>query len=623
MDLHAPADGAPPEGDSSRPTDAGRPPPADPSLALLHEVASALIAVPLEIEPILARVAALTVPRLADLAIVYLLRDERSLERLAVVHRDPAKAALVRELQRRYPPDLAAPIGLAEVLRSGRSELIAGAQQHFDPVMVDDEQRALVRAISPRSYLTVALQADGATLGALQLLITESERQYTRDDLTVAEAIGHSCALALQKARLHTMARAAAERTERLRQLVETLNAASTIDAVARAATEHGAGALRARTATLALYAEDRRTLRVAHAVGYPPELVAAWASFPHDAPLPLADAARTGAPVWLPDLKARQERYPRLAIAQAATGPGTLACLPLVVDGQTIGAIGIGFGAEEPLEAELRTLLQTLANQCALALERARLYGAERDARERAEAALAHRDRFLTAAAHELRTPLTALLGNAQLLRRRATGQGERPARELKMLDALVGQALRLSTLITNLLTVTELDANELVLARTPVDLCALTRRVLAELEPFADRHALVCEAPDEALMVQGDEVRLHAMLEALLRNAIVYSPNGATVTARVRRVGDAVELAIVDRGRGIPPEALGQIFERYYRAPNAGPSSSGGLGINLWLAREIARRHGGDLAVESAVGVGSTFILRLPGWAPAGGAT
>lgn len=624
METRVPADGGPDGGPRPlQPNARAALDPTDPTLALLHEVATALIAVPLEVEPILAQVTALTVPRLADLAIIYLLHDAQRLERLTAVHRDPAKNTLVYELQRRYPPDLTAPIGLAHVLRTGHSEIVANAQERFEPLMADDEQRALVRAIAPCSYLTVALQADGAILGALQLCITESERQYTANDLAVAEAIASRCALALRKARLHmalrdanAVALATAERTERLGQLVEALNAATAPEVIVRVVTEHGALALGAHTAALALYSEDRGVLTIAHSVGYPPEMVAAWRTFPRDAPNPLAEVARTGAPLWLPSLQARRERYPHLVTQQAATGPGALACLPLVVAGEVIGVLGIGFGEDRLFDAELRTLLRSLAHQCALALERARLYAAERDARQRAEVALAQRDSFLAAAAHELRTPLTALLGNAQLLHRRALNAPQRPAREVAMLESMVSQTLRLATLINTLLTVTELDSGQLVLARAPVDLCALARRLVAELEPFSEQYTLVCEAPDEPLMALGDELRLHAMLEVLLRNGLMFSPAGSVMTVQIRPEEGEVVVTVVDQGQGIPGEALPHIFERYYRAPHTSRASSGGLGVNLWLAREIARRHGGDLIVASTVGMGSTFTVRLPLW-------
>jgi signal transduction histidine kinase len=595
--------------------------PTDPGLALLQDVVTSLVGSPLEVEPILARVTALMVPRLADLAIIYLLRDGRELDRLAVIHRDPAKGRLVHELQRRYPPDLSAPIGLALVLRTGRPELIVEAPaQTFEPLMLDDEQRALVSAIAPRSYITVALKADGVILGALQLLITESDRRYNADDLVVAEAVGQSCGLALRNARLHTAlqaahhsALAASERMDRLRLLVEALNAATLPAEVARVVTEHGALALGARTAALALRVGDGDRLAIAHAVGYPPEVVAAWRSFPLAAATPIGDAIRSGEPIWLADEEERRARYPELGAAQSLTGRGTIAALPLLVDGQTIGALGIGFGVGQTFDAEARTLLLTLAHQCALALERARLYEAERVARTRAEAALRQRDQFLSAAAHELRTPLTSLLGNVQLLQRRARHRGERGDREAQMLDVVGSQALRLSKLITTLLMVTELEAGQLTLAQTQVDLCTVGRRVLAELEPFAEGHALVCDVPDHVVLVQGDEVRLAAMIEELLRNAIAHSPTGGPVTLKIGLSDGWAELAVIDQGLGIAAEALPRIFERFYRAPHA-PPAGGGLGVNLWLAREVARRHGGELLVASVVGAGSTFTVRLP---------
>lgn len=587
---------------------------ADPTLALLRGVADTLHTIPPAIEPILAQVTALTVPRLADLAIIYLLRDPQTLDRLTIVHRDPAKTALVAELQRRYPPDLSADVGLARVLRTGETELIPVVpQQVFAPLMRDDEQRALVSAIAPRSYLTVALQANDAILGALQLVVTESERQYGPDELAAAESLARSCGLALRSARLHSEALASGRRIEGLRELVEALNAVTTPEDVARVVSEHGALALHATTATLALCTEDAAALAIAHTVGYLPEVVAAWQPLPLTLATPLTDAARTETPVWLSTLAERRARYPHLAEAQSYTGPGALVALPLISHGQVLGALGFGFGGDQVLTPELRTLLLTVAHHCALALERARLFGAEREARVRAEAALAQRDQFLSAAAHELRTPLTSLLGNAQLLQRRALAVAA-GVKEIKMLGALVSQSMRLARLINTLLTVTQLDAGELTLARTRIDLCDLARRILTELEPFAEDHTLVCEIPDEARYVLGDEARLGAMLEVLLRNAIAYSSPGSAVTLRITEDEGWITVDVVDSGQGVPPEALPHLFERWFRAPNARPANSGGLGVNLWLAREMALRHDGEIRIESEPGSGSTFSVRLP---------
>jgi signal transduction histidine kinase len=146
------------------------------------------------------------------------------------------------------------------------------------------------------------------------------------------------------------------------------------------------------------------------------------------------------------------------------------------------------------------------------------------------------------------------------------------------------------------------------------PVDICALARRVVAEVQPTSEAHSVTCVSPDAALLVEGDELRLEQVLQNLLQNAIKYSPGGGPVEVIVAPEGGQAMVAVLDRGIGLPDEALPRLFERFYRAPNADPRQISGMGIGLYVVREIVRLHGGSVEAGRREGGGSRFTVRLP---------
>ncbi|HEU4325914.1 MAG TPA: HAMP domain-containing sensor histidine kinase [Roseiflexaceae bacterium] len=220
-------------------------------------------------------------------------------------------------------------------------------------------------------------------------------------------------------------------------------------------------------------------------------------------------------------------------------------------------------------------------------------------------------REEFLATAAHELRTPLTALLGHAQLLRRRIT-RASADERDLRALHVIVDQASRLNNMVAALLDLTRLNAGQLTIAFEPLDLAALVRGALDTVVPATRRHALHLDLPDEPPTVVGDAARLTQLIQHLVGNAIKYSPAGGNVAVRLESADGWAILSVADQGIGIPADALPLLFRRFYRAPNAQQIS--GLGIGLHLIQEIVTLHGGEIAVDSREGQGSTFTVRLP---------
>ncbi|HEU5015422.1 MAG TPA: ATP-binding protein [Roseiflexaceae bacterium] len=237
-----------------------------------------------------------------------------------------------------------------------------------------------------------------------------------------------------------------------------------------------------------------------------------------------------------------------------------------------------------------------------------------EQSARAEAEAAVRMRDQFLSIAAHELKTPLTSLLGNVQLLQRRSKRDASLGERNVRVLNVIYNQTVRLNRMIEALLDISRLETGQLTIARQALDINELVRRVAAEIEPSLDQHTLEVHGPSEPIMITGDDLRLEQVLQNLIQNGIKYSPHGGTVAVSISQDATQVQITVTDPGIGIPKEALGKLFTRFYRAPNATEHQIHGMGVGLYVVAEIVRLHGGQISVTSRENQGSTFTVTLP---------
>jgi len=249
---------------------------------------------------------------------------------------------------------------------------------------------------------------------------------------------------------------------------------------------------------------------------------------------------------------------------------------------------------------------------------ERAELLVREQAARAEAEAAIVVRDEFLSIASHELKTPVTSLVAYSQMLERRAQRGGTLPERDRRAVHVLADQATRLSRLIDSLLDISRIQTGHFTLNRAPVDLGALCTRVVTEVQETVERHTVECVILEEPVTVEGDDLRLEQMLQNLVQNAIKYSPNGGAIRVTIRQDDGHAVLAVSDQGIGIPQEEYSHLFQRFYRAGNSANSVISGMGLGLYVVKEIVERHAGMIEVVSTEGQGSTFTVRLPLLAP-----
>jgi signal transduction histidine kinase len=223
-------------------------------------------------------------------------------------------------------------------------------------------------------------------------------------------------------------------------------------------------------------------------------------------------------------------------------------------------------------------------------------------------------RDEFLTTTAHELRTPITALLGYTELLKRRLNQEHMGVERMRRPIQAISDQAQRLDRLATMLLNLSWLEHSRPSIQKQVVDLGAVITSVVNGFTLLDDQYQLTLTLPAQPLLVPGDELRLEQIFYNLIQNAIKYSPAGGSITIEAFAEAEQALINITDSGIGIPDQDLPFLFDRFYRATNVPTQQISGLGIGLFIVKELVALHYGTIDVRSQPEQGTTFVVRLP---------
>jgi serine phosphatase RsbU (regulator of sigma subunit) len=380
----------------------------------------------LAVDETLRRLGEVLVPALADWFSIDLL-DEGHIRNIVVMHADPARVELARELQRRFPTDPRSPSGVPKVIRTGRPELTERITEDMLRALIEDPE--LLRTISGlhlRCAMVVPLTARGRTFGALTLLGAETHARYTQADLELAEEIADRAALAIDTARLFAAesearahALAEAHRNEILKDVTAAFGRAGIVEEVLRAMLEDGIRIVGAAAGTVGLVGADRQ-VELLGVSGYEKDGHRYWHAFGLDEQLPMAEAIRDREPVVLSTTAERDERYPTL------TGRGeqrdhALVCLPLLLGDVAIGGFSASYPPGTDFGPDDLSFLQAIGEQCAQAIDRARARERATRARTRFDA-LATASRALARTLDHDETARTAVQLAIDILGRRAT---------------------------------------------------------------------------------------------------------------------------------------------------------------------------------------------------------
>jgi signal transduction histidine kinase len=290
----------------------------------------------------------------------------------------------------------------------------------------------------------------------------------------------------------------------------------------------------------------------------------------------------------------------------------------PVEVRGEQVGMLVAD--ASPTRLRRVRDVLNTIAVQLSIALERDRLLATEREAAAvlaEQNARLVELDRmkdsFVSSVSHELRTPLTSMMGYLEILREGEAG--ELTGQQARYLEIVDRNCKRLNDLIGDILGMARFDSGKMVLNRTSFDLCELVARHVESISATARGRGVdvINDADPGRILVDADEMRIGQLLDNLLSNAVKFTPTGGTVRVRVTLdQGGLARLEVSDSGVGIPSDELDRLFDRFFRASTAG--TIGGTGLGLAIAKKITEAHGGTIEVRSELGVGTTFVVDLP---------
>lgn len=343
------------------------------------------------------------------------------------------------------------------------------------------------------------------------------------------------------------------------------------------------------------------------------------------DAPIGVPKVVRTGKPEFYPQITddmlvqvAKDEDH--LALLRGM-GYRSAIIVPLVARGRTLGAITLVCERERCFnEGDLR-VAQDLASRSAVAVDNARLYQeaqaakAEADrARAQAESANKSKSAFLAMMSHELRTPLNAIGGYAQLMQEGVSGPLTEKQREY--LKRVRRSQDHLEALINDVLNFAKLEAGRLDFELAEFALADGLSDVVALVEPQTEAKQLRFEylGGDQAIVVRADRAKVLQIALNLVSNAMKFTAPGGKIS--VDWIGDREQahIRVADTGTGIPPDKLDAVFEPFVQIGQNVSGASHGTGLGLTISRDLARRMGGDITVESEFGVGSTFTLTLP---------
>jgi signal transduction histidine kinase len=462
-----------------------------------------------------------------------------------------------------------------------------------------------------RSVLSVPLLRGGSVVGVVTVS-RRTVRPFTNRQIALVQTFADQAVIAIENTRLFEEVQA---RNRDLTALTEVGRAvSSTLDLkvvlktiVDRAVTLSGTDA-----GSIFYYRADVSRFELGETAGIEGEIIARLRKLDIAAKdSGLGEAITYRKPLLIPDL-AKRETNPLRAVAIEAGFRAAL-IVPLLSSDGPLGTLVLQRRQPGEFPQTVVTLMESFADQSAIALENARLFDEIAQKGRELEIASQHKSQFVANMSHELRTPLAAILGYAELMQ-----EGFYEPLGQKSLDALTrirSNGKHLLGLINTVLDIAKIESGQFTLNMAEYAIESVVETVRSATESLAQNKklALKTEVTKPLPIGIGDEQRLTQVLLNLVGNAIKFTDTGE-VRVTAKAVNGHFAVSVADTGPGIPPEHQTRIFDQFHQVDSSNTKTKGGTGLGLAISRQIVEMHGGRIWVESTLGKGSTFQMELP---------
>ena len=474
------------------------------------------------------------------------------------------------------------------------------------------------RIAGVRTNLGVPLLREGSPIGVI-VLQRKRVAPFTDKQIELVQSFADQAVIAIENVRLFDEVQA---RTRELSQSLQQQTAtADVFKVISRSAFDLKTvldallgSAMRLCGAPRGMiFRYDDETCRAVVAHNLPSEFMELWERTPVRAArgTTVGRALLECRPVQIVDVQADTEYA--FEEAQKMFAFRTVLAVPMLRDGIPRGVIGLIKTEVEPFTDKQIALVETFADQAAIAIENVRLFDEiQNKSRQLAEASK-HKSQFLANMSHELRTPLNAILGYAELILDNV--YGDTPDKMREVLDRIQRNGRHLLGLINDVLDLSKIEAGQLNLSLADYSLKDVVQSVYSAVEALAKEKqiALKVEVPPHLPAARGDERKLTQVLLNLVGNAIKFTDAGE-VAIKAFAANGSFTVAVRDTGPGIAEAEQAKIFEEFQQADSSITKKKGGTGLGLAIAKRIVELHGGRLWVESSPGQGSTFSFTLP---------
>jgi len=499
-------------------------------------------------------------------------------------------------------------------LVTGRAVLDRQTVQVADlPAETDEfpEGSDIARRLGFHTNLAVPLMRAGEAIGVINMRRTEV-RPFTDRQISLLKIFADQAVIAIENTRLFEETQARNRDLTALSDVGRAVSSTLDLKVVLKTIIERAVELSSTDAGSIFYYRLEAGRFELGETAGLDEETVAHYRKLDIAASQTgLGEAIAKREPLQISDVMKRPSNTLRNAALEA--GLHAALVVPLLGSEGALGALVLQRRHTGEFAASVVSLMQSFADQSAIALENARLF--EEIARKGRELEIAsqHKSQFVANMSHELRTPLAAMLGYAELLQEGF--YGPLPEKSLDVLTRIRSNGRHLLGLINSVLDIAKIESGQFSLNLGEYALESVVETVRLATEALAETKKLAFKTDVAELLPigLGDEQRLTQVLLNLVGNAIKFTDSGV-VHVRARAVNGHFAVSVMDTGPGIPEQDQMRIFEQFHQVDNSLTKAKGGTGLGLAIAKQIVEMHGGRIWVESAPGKGATFQMKFP---------